>query len=189
MSVCPHHHSLFFPSLLLLSSLTTRLLLLRVGRTRGHEAGKREGGRQRPMLGRRRLAVADSREGETMAPPTAGARREGGRPMLGRWPTREKGRQRLLLPRGRGGRERKGGWWRWRLRLRFRPLPPPPHPPVLPARLPPSVRLPTPALPHPKQAQPPMPDDGHHPAVTHHCPCWRRVLLRLWPRPWPPPAV
>ncbi|KAF2941864.1 hypothetical protein DAI22_03g378032 [Oryza sativa Japonica Group] len=46
---------------------------------RGREAGEREGGRWRPMLGRRRPVMADAGEGETMGPPTAGARRERGR--------------------------------------------------------------------------------------------------------------
>uniref|UniRef100_A0A0D9YHF6 DUF834 domain-containing protein n=1 Tax=Oryza glumipatula TaxID=40148 RepID=A0A0D9YHF6_9ORYZ len=69
------------------------------------------------MLGRWRLAVADTGEAEMMASPTAGARQVGGRPVAvnvgggggRRWPTQEKGTRQPLLPRARDGRKREGG--------------------------------------------------------------------------------
>nr|BAD16973.1 hypothetical protein [Oryza sativa Japonica Group] len=93
--------------------------------------------------------MADAGEGDTTAPPTAGGGGGSGFDFL-----------RSLL-------------------RRILPSSPPAslHPSVRLLTSLSSVRLPARALPHPKQAQVPPPDDGHSPTVSHHCPRWLWVLI------------
>uniref|UniRef100_A0A0E0B4G7 Uncharacterized protein n=1 Tax=Oryza glumipatula TaxID=40148 RepID=A0A0E0B4G7_9ORYZ len=122
----------------------------------------------RPMLGWRRPAMADAGEGETTAPPTADARREreGGQPAAaadaGVAMAADAGVAAAPAPISSAPSSAASS---------RPPRPPGRLPPSLrpPPHLPPSDRLPVPALPRPKQAQAPPLDDGHRPAVSHHC--------------------